>query len=720
VRAMTDGAGSCAPVLTALNALAADHRASGALLAGIECWLDGAAAQGIPPEAWTQSSEMDQIMPRLLVLRALHGMGLLERAGGRYRLAAALCEGPGAVSGALLRDLLCLRSENRVWLRMADILRGRARAPDGYRRELLDGRIADRPGIRRMNRHLADPVVTVLAAILGSAPRVLDIGGGDGLYAGILLDRGIAAQVDIVDLESGFALCDADPAHLAGGRLRPIVGDARDPLPAGGYDLVMVNELLELFPAPEKRMILARAVAALRPGGTILVSKFTLDASAISPPGAALFSMRMQLKAESHLETDCDVADMLAALGCWDVHFAGAGGIKTIITARIPGGPAASSPDRKERPMTSQHQASEDQAAQSQAPQWQAGLWGQLVSAATSFRAGAILFAAADLRLFDHVAPEGSDAQAVADALEMPFAGVRVLLNALAAIGLLALEEERYFLHPDLRALLASGPDCILEALLQYRDENEAWLGLAARLRDDAESGAGAPPDGAEIVAEPQLPAYLSSVSLANQPSARLLVAALAESADPVERALDLGGGDGDYARLLLEIFPQARVTLLDRPQVIDRARSVLADRVAEGRLQLLAGDALDFALPDPQDVVLVSDLLHYFSRAGKRAILSNAARALRPGGRLAIGKFTLDAGGSQPVSAALLSLKLALKRRGAYLESDEEAADLLREIGLADVAITPLDALKSSVTGRRPPEAAPVRRSAIAAGAAA
>ena len=687
----------------ALHALAVAHRMSSALLAGVQYWLAAAAAQGRAPEALILSSEMDETLPSQL-RPALHGLGLLERCGPEYRLATAMS---GAVPPeALLRDLLHFGEENRVWLRMAALLRGAERAPPSYRRELLDGRIADRSGIRMMNRRLAGPIVAAIAAATGGAARVLDIGGGDGLYAGLLLERGIAAQVDILDLETGFALCDADPAHLAEGRLRRIVGDARHPPPARDYDLVMVNELLELFPLAEKRIILAGAVAALRPGGIILVSKFTLDAGAIRPVGAALFSMRMHLKAESDLETDAEVADMLAALGCWDVHFASVGGIKSILIARTPGGPKPASPvpDRKDFQMTSEVQGNDGQA----------GLWSQLVSAATSFRAGAILFAAADLRLFDHVAPEGSDARAVAEALDIPFAGMRVLLNALAAIGLLTLEEDRYFLHPDLRPLLASGPDCILDALLQYRDENEAWLGLAARLRDDP----GARPDGAEIIAESHVPAYLSSVSFANQPTARSLISVLAESGDPVERALDLGGGDGDYARLLLETFPDAQVTLLDRPQVVDRGRSVLADLLAEGRLQLVAGDAMDFGSPELQDVVLISDLLHYFSRAEKRAILANAARALRPGGRLVIGKFTLDPSGAQPVSNALLSLKLNLKRRGAYLESDEEAAELLREVGLADVAITPLDALKSGVTGRLSREA--VRQPALAEGAAA
>src|SRR5262249_13346177 len=155
--------------------------------------------------------------------------------------------------------IVTFRQENQVWLSMPWILRGAERAPESYSRELLDSRIAGFAGLMMLNRLDAESILEQIQPVLAGAGTVLDMGGGDGYYARRIVESNPSARVDVLDLEGGFDLCLAQNAEAIGaGRIRPIVGDARTFESPDAYDLVMINELLELFPREEKLLIAGR------------------------------------------------------------------------------------------------------------------------------------------------------------------------------------------------------------------------------------------------------------------------------------------------------------------------------------------------------------------------------------------------------------------------------------------------------------------------------
>jgi ubiquinone/menaquinone biosynthesis C-methylase UbiE len=96
----------------------------------------------------------------------------------------------------------------------------------------------------------------------GIAPgwHCLEIGGGGGSIGDWLQDRaGPEGEVTVTDLE---------PAHP-----RVLRHDiTRDPLPSGAFDLVHAR--LVLIHLPERLRVLERLVAALRPGGWLVLEEF--------------------------------------------------------------------------------------------------------------------------------------------------------------------------------------------------------------------------------------------------------------------------------------------------------------------------------------------------------------------------------------------------------------------------------------------------------------
>lgn len=106
---------------------------------------------------------------------------------------------------------------------------------------------------------------------------------------------------------------------------------------------------------------------------------------------------------------------------------------------------------------------------------------------------------------------------------------------------------------------------------------------------------------------------------------------------DPREM-MDIGGSHGYYSVALCRRYPGLRSTVLDLPQAVEQAAGILAEENMGDRVQHRAGNALteDFGV-EAWDLVFISQLVHHFDDAANRALCGRIARALRPGGVLAM-----------------------------------------------------------------------------------
>jgi ubiquinone/menaquinone biosynthesis C-methylase UbiE len=114
-----------------------------------------------------------------------------------------------------------------------------------------------------------------------------------------------------------------------------------------------------------------------------------------------------------------------------------------------------------------------------------------------------------------------------------------------------------------------------------------------------------------------------------------IVVAAILEAIEgaPGSRLADIGGGTGNYA------LPLARRGW--RPLVVDRSPEMLEHADGKG-LETLLADAQELPLDDESfDAVLVISMLHHVD--DPRAVLAEAKRVLRPGGRLALKMFSRE-----------------------------------------------------------------------------
>ena len=101
---------------------------------------------------------------------------------------------------------------------------------------------------------------------------------------------------------------------------------------------------------------------------------------------------------------------------------------------------------------------------------------------------------------------------------------------------------------------------------------------------------------------------------------------------------LDIGGAHGHYAAALCRRHPGLHATILDLPDAVAQSREIAAEEGLADRLAYRSGDALTDDLGEAAwDVVFLGNLVHHFDDAANRALQARIARALAPGGTVAV-----------------------------------------------------------------------------------
>jgi SAM-dependent methyltransferase len=112
---------------------------------------------------------------------------------------------------------------------------------------------------------LWDPGTQALLTELGVGGRVLEVGGGGGAMVSWLAER--AETVLVTDIDTRFL------GELASETIEVRKHDIRtDPLPEDAFDFIHSRLVLEHL--PERRAIIDRLVAALTPGGVIVIEDY--------------------------------------------------------------------------------------------------------------------------------------------------------------------------------------------------------------------------------------------------------------------------------------------------------------------------------------------------------------------------------------------------------------------------------------------------------------
>ena len=157
------------------------------------------------------------------------------------------------------------------------------------------------------------------------------------------------------------------------------------------------------------------------------------------------------------------------------------------------------------------------------------------------------------------------------------------------------------------------------------------------------------------------------------------------------EHVIDAGGGLGALAKLLLDEYPRLRVTVLDRPEVVEQAtRRQLEDRVTFRPADIFEPWEIE------GDAATMARVLHDWDDDRALQLLRHARRALPAGGRLFAVEMVVPENG---VAGSLCDLHLLVANGGRERTAAEYAA-LFDQAGFEFKGVRRISALPSLIVG--------------------
>jgi 2-polyprenyl-3-methyl-5-hydroxy-6-metoxy-1,4-benzoquinol methylase len=299
-----------------------------------------------------------------------------------------------------------------------------------------------------------------------------------------------------------------------------------------------------------------------------------------------------------------------------------------------------------------------------------------------SYQRTAVIAAAVRTGVADALAGGGMSSEATAAACGLDRRGVRAVLGALCALGLVQRDHDRFSLSDTGAVLARSHPETIALIVEKEWFFYGAWGEIEQTLRDGH----------ARISPWRERLAHNRTQALdflrALDDLATRFGAEPAELAQPLPpgRLLDVGGGCGSHAARLAALVPGLRASVLDLPEVGE----LVAERHPE--LSFLAGDleVSRFGRPADEawDVVLVANVLHDHPPARAREVVREAASLLRSGGLLLVYEWVLANSRDEPAPVAMFAVMMMIENEGGAAYTATEIGGWLADAQLSDVEL--------------------------------
>ena len=263
------------------------------LLTAVELDLFSALADG-PASAQEVASRI-ATAPRATarLMDALVVLGILGSEGSRYVLddaaAALLVPGGSDYQGALQHSAHLWKS----WSTLTDAVRAGTSV-----KERAEGaeRVAQKEAfIGAMHVLGMDRAKSLVGLLdLDGVRRVLDVGGASGAYAMEFVRQGDDLRSAVFDLPDVLPMTGRYLAEAGmDDRVDTVPGDYREDGFGAGWDLIFMSNIIHINSPEENRSLIARAAAALAPGGRIVIQDFMPEDDRTGPHFAVVFSLNM-------------------------------------------------------------------------------------------------------------------------------------------------------------------------------------------------------------------------------------------------------------------------------------------------------------------------------------------------------------------------------------------------------------------------------------------
>lgn len=292
--------------------------------------------------------------------------------------------------------------------------------------------------------------------------------------------------------------------------------------------------------------------------------------------------------------------------------------------------------------------------------------------------------AALHLHVFELLDGGPKPASQIAEVAGASPRGVRILLDALVGLQLLAKQGENYALTPESSAFLVPGKPGFQGGIFKHVSTQlmPKWLELTEIVRRGGPGRAvNQHGEGAKFFAE-----FVEDIFPMSYPAARALggILNLAEATETV-RVLDIAAGSGVWGIALAETSPQVRVSAVDWPEVLPVTRRIAARHGVGDRFDFIEGDLRTVDFGTGYQVATLGHILHSEGETHSRALIQKVFNALAPGGTIAIAEMIPNDERTGPAHAVMFAVNMLVNTDEGDTFTFAEMSAWLREAGFVN-----------------------------------
>ncbi len=279
------------------------------------------------------------------------------------------------------------------------------------------------------------------------------------------------------------------------------------------------------------------------------------------------------------------------------------------------------------------------------------------------------------LNIFTIIDEAPLTAEKIANRIRGDKRSVPMLLDSLAAMGLLKKENGLYSNLPESSAYLSkTSPEYIGFMILHHHHMMNSWAKLDQAVINGKPTRERASYSDGEKRESFLMGMFNSAIAVAPE-IAKII------SLSGCNRLLDLGGGPGTYAIYFCLENPELKAVVYDLPETRPYAEKTIKRFNLSEKVEFVEGNYLsgDFKLINEFDAVWLSHIIHAEGEENIKKIIAKALSSLKPGGKIFIHEFILNKKKDGPLYPALFSLNMLLGTKSGRSYSEEEIFDFLK-----------------------------------------
>ena len=301
------------------------------------------------------------------------------------------------------------------------------------------------------------------------------------------------------------------------------------------------------------------------------------------------------------------------------------------------------------------------------------------------------LKAAIELEVFTAIGEGNTSAADIAKRVGASERGVRILCDFLTILGMLTKQDKKYGLTLDSSVFLDKRSPAYIGGATEFLASPKLTAGsrdIAGAVR---RGGTTMEDDGTVGPNNPVWVTFARAMAPMMAMPAQLLAGLVDPQADRKLKILDIAAGHGLYGLAFAAKNPQAEITALDWPAVLEVAKENAAKAGVSDRYKTIEGSALDVDFGTGYDLILLTNFLHHFDPPTNETLMRKVHAALADGGRAVTLEFVPnDDRVTPPESATFAMIMLASTPSGdAYTFAELER--MAANAGFSKSSVHPL-----------------------------